>query len=101
MTINLTIDLIQVVTWAIIGLIAGYMASLLVRGRRMGTLTSIVVGLVGAVVGGFLFSIIKVEWPAFLLTEFKIRLIDIVASFIGAVIILLIIGAIYRRRGGP
>lgn len=99
MTINLTIDLAQVITWAIIGLIAGYLATLIVHGRRMGTLTSIIVGLVGAVVGGLIFSVIKVQWPQFLLTEFKIRLIDIVAAFIGAVLVLLVIGAIYRRRG--
>src|SRR5258706_15873557 len=95
------IDLVQIITWAIIGLIAGFLATLLVHGRRLGTLTSIIVGLVGAVVGGILFSIVKIQLPPFLESEFKIRLIDIVVAFIGAVIVLLIVGFIYRRRGAP
>jgi len=99
MTINLTVDVMQVITWAIIGLIAGYLATLLVHGRRMGTFASIIVGLIGAVVGGLIFSVVKIQLPAFLEQEFKIRLIDIVVAFLGAVLVLLIVGFIYRRRG--
>lgn len=40
----------------IIGLIAGWIASFLVKGHGSGTLMDIVLGIVGAVIGGYVFS---------------------------------------------
>ncbi len=46
------------VSWAIAALIAGWLAGLLVRGRGFGCLGDIVLGLVGAVVGLFVLSLL-------------------------------------------
>lgn len=89
----------QVVTWLIIGLIAGYLASLLVRGRAGDAQYSILIGLLGAVFGGFLFSILGLQVSDTLLSGFTLRYIDIIIAFIGAVIVLFLFGMVRRRRG--
>jgi uncharacterized membrane protein YeaQ/YmgE (transglycosylase-associated protein family) len=42
--------------WIIIGLLAGWLAGHLTRGRGFGCLVNIILGLVGAIVGGWLFT---------------------------------------------
>jgi uncharacterized membrane protein YeaQ/YmgE (transglycosylase-associated protein family) len=95
---TITIVPSQVVTWLIIGLIAGFLASILVRGRRLGTIASIIVGLIGALVGGFLFSALGISTPSALSGGITLEYIDIVVAFIGAVIVLMIASFFYRRR---
>jgi uncharacterized membrane protein YeaQ/YmgE (transglycosylase-associated protein family) len=97
-TVTVTFDVGAVITWAIIGLIAGFLAGALVRGRRFGLITSIIVGLVGALVGGFLFTILKIPVPPILQNTISIRWADIIVAFVGAVIVLLLLGLIWRRR---
>lgn len=41
-------------TWLIVGLIAGFLASAVIRGRSYGCIGNIIVGLIGSVIGGFL-----------------------------------------------
>jgi uncharacterized membrane protein YeaQ/YmgE (transglycosylase-associated protein family) len=96
--VTITFNIGTVLTWIIIGLIAGFLAGAIVRGRRFGFLTSVVVGLIGAIIGGFLFAVLHIGVPAFLQGELTIRIIDIVVAFIGAVILLLILGLFYRYR---
>ena len=45
-----------VVWWILIGLLAGWLAGVVTRGRGFGCLADIVIGLVGAVIGGWVFS---------------------------------------------
>ena len=97
--VTVTFDAAQIVTWLIIGTIAGFLAGALIRGRRYGFVSSIIVGLIGAFVGGFLFTILHIPIPASLDGGITIRYIDIIVSFIGAVIVLLLLGLFYRR--GP
>src|SRR5271168_4939929 len=42
--------------WIIIGLLAGWIAGHLTRGRGFGCIVDIIVGLIGAVVGGWIFT---------------------------------------------
>jgi uncharacterized membrane protein YeaQ/YmgE (transglycosylase-associated protein family) len=42
--------------WIVIGLIAGWLAGTLARGRGFGCVTNVILGLIGAVVGGWIFS---------------------------------------------
>lgn len=48
----------SILAWIVFGLIAGFIASKLVNKGGSGVLTDIVLGVVGAVVGGFLFNLI-------------------------------------------
>jgi uncharacterized membrane protein YeaQ/YmgE (transglycosylase-associated protein family) len=88
----------QIITWVIIGLIAGLLASILVRGRGMSLGSSIIIGLIGAVIGGFLFSLLGIQATGALAGGLVIRWIDIIVAFIGAVIVLVLAGVVYRRR---
>jgi uncharacterized membrane protein YeaQ/YmgE (transglycosylase-associated protein family) len=97
-TFTVTIVPQQVVTWLIIGLIAGFLASMLVVGHRIGTVTSIIIGLIGALVGGFLFSLLNIQVSSVLNDGITLRYIDIIVSFIGALIVLLIASLFWRRR---
>ena len=45
-----------VIAWIIIGLVAGWLANVILGGRGGGLLHNLAVGLVGAIVGGFLFA---------------------------------------------
>src|SRR4051812_38240720 len=86
----------QVITWVIIGLIAGVLASLLIRGRRFGFVTSVVVGLLGALLGGFLFTALHIQLPVS--GGITLAWSDMLVAFIGAVIILVIFGGFFRAR---
>jgi len=44
------------IAWIIIGLIAGWIAGTVTRGRGFGCLVDVVLGLVGAVIGGWIFT---------------------------------------------
>ncbi len=46
----------------IVGGIAGWLAGLFMRGRGFGVLKNILIGVVGAVVGGILFSLLGLRW---------------------------------------
>ncbi len=96
--VTVTFDIQQILTWIIVGLIAGFMAGVLIRGRRYGLISSIIVGLIGAIVGGFVFRLFKVQVPAFLAGELRIQVADVVVAFVGAAIVLLILSLVYRRR---
>lgn len=99
-TVTVQFSVGQVVGWLVIGIIAGALASILVRGRRFNTVTSLVTGLIGALVGGLIFSFLNVDVPPVLQDGITIRWIDVIVAFVGAVIVLLIIGLLYgfRRR---
>jgi uncharacterized membrane protein YeaQ/YmgE (transglycosylase-associated protein family) len=92
-TITITFNPEQVITWILIGLIAGVLASLLLRGRRFGFITSVVVGLIGAVIGGALFQVFGINIAGALTLPYR----DIVAAIVGALIVLAILFVVFRR----
>jgi uncharacterized membrane protein YeaQ/YmgE (transglycosylase-associated protein family) len=80
--------------WIIVGGIAGWLASLVVQGTGLGVLGDIVVGIIGAVLGGFLLSILfpsSVSFSGLNLTSFLV-------AFFGAIVLLLILRALGARR---
>lgn len=78
-------------TWLVVGLIAGLIASFAVGGVGFGLLGDIVIGIIGAVVGGWLFAQLGVQAPFGGLAG-----VIFVAS-IGAVVLLLVLRAIRPR----
>jgi uncharacterized membrane protein YeaQ/YmgE (transglycosylase-associated protein family) len=83
----------HLIAWLVIGLIAGVLASLVVRGSGLGFFRDIVVGLIGAVIGGLILH--AVTHGAH--TSVKIWK-EIVVAFVGAVILLFIIKIFDRSR---
>jgi uncharacterized membrane protein YeaQ/YmgE (transglycosylase-associated protein family) len=86
--------MIATIIWFIvIGLIAGAVARLLVPGRDpMGIVATIVLGIVGSFVGGFLAALF------FAPHRFVLSTSGIIGSIIGAIILLLILRAFRARR---
>jgi len=70
--------------WLVIGLIAGWLAGKLSRGRGFGCLTDIVLGLIGAVLGGWIFSKLGIGGDT---TSF---IYSLAAATVGAVVIVAI-----------
>jgi uncharacterized membrane protein YeaQ/YmgE (transglycosylase-associated protein family) len=85
----------HILTWLVIGLIAGLLASVLVRGGGLGFFRDVLVGLAGAVVGGVVLHVVRggphtspsVGW-------------EIAISLAGAVALLLIVRATGHDRRG-
>jgi uncharacterized membrane protein YeaQ/YmgE (transglycosylase-associated protein family) len=80
----------QLVLWIVVGGIAGFLADAVVSGTRLGVLESIVVGILGAFVGGWLFAQLGAFPGGGLLGQ-------ILTAFVGAVILLVILVAASRR----
>lgn len=79
----------DILTWLIVGLVAGVLASLVVGGGY-GILGDVVIGIVGAFVGGWLFR--QLGWS----TPFGGLAGTIFVAFIGAVVLLLLLRLIRR-----
>lgn len=79
--------------WIIIGGLAGYAAGSLLRRGSFGLIGNIVIGIIGALLGGFLFNVlnIQVNLPS-------VNLGDLLVAFIGAVIVVIVLGLVARRR---
>jgi uncharacterized membrane protein YeaQ/YmgE (transglycosylase-associated protein family) len=74
-----------ILAWIVIGGLAGWLASTLVRGGGLGLLGDIVVGIVGAFIGGLIVSLLGGQG----FTGFNIW--SFIVALIGAVVLLLII----------
>jgi uncharacterized membrane protein YeaQ/YmgE (transglycosylase-associated protein family) len=77
------------IVWLIVGAIAGYLASKVLTGKGMGILWDIVVGILGAFVGGFLAGLVGISASNIL--------VEIVIAFVGAVILLVVFRAVTSR----
>lgn len=82
----------DIVVWIVIGGLAGWLASLVVRGGGSGILMNIVIGVVGAFIGGFLVQSLGGTG----VTGFNIW--SFIVAFVGAVILLLVARLATGRR---
>jgi uncharacterized membrane protein YeaQ/YmgE (transglycosylase-associated protein family) len=73
----------DIITWLIVGLVAGVMASIVVKGSGYGLVGDIIIGIVGAFVGGYAFRALNIATP------FSGLAGTIFVAFVGAVILLL------------
>jgi uncharacterized membrane protein YeaQ/YmgE (transglycosylase-associated protein family) len=84
-----------VVWWLVLGLIAGFLASRVMRGGGYGIVGDIVVGLVGAFIGGWLAGLLGLGANGFIGS--------LIIAFIGACLLIAILHAVTggfgRRRG--
>jgi len=82
---------VSILGWIVVGLIAGALATRVTKYDRRGCLFSIVVGVIGAVLGGALFNAAGSRG----VDEFDVW--SILVAFVGAVLFLLVLKAIERR----
>ena len=83
-----------ILSWIVFGAIAGWIASMIVgRNDQQGCLMNIVVGIIGATLGGWIMSFFTdgFDFAAFDLTSF-------IVAVLGAVVLLAIVNLIFGRK---
>ena len=83
----------SIIAWLVVGLISGFLASKVVNKTGSGLVMDIVLGIVGALVGGFIFNSIGGAG----ITGFNVY--SMFVAVIGAIVVLLIYHAFTGRRG--
>ena len=77
--------------WIVLGLIAGFIGSKLVNKTGEGLIRDVLLGIVGAIVGGFLFNLFGASGVT------GLNLYSLFVAVVGAVIFLVVYHAIFRR----
>ena len=81
-----------IIAWLILGLIAGFIGSKIVNKSGEGLLMDIVLGIVGAVVGGFLSTALGGPGVT------GVNITSIIVSIVGAIVVLFVYHAVVGRR---
>jgi uncharacterized membrane protein YeaQ/YmgE (transglycosylase-associated protein family) len=81
----------HVISWIVLGLIAGFIGSKIVNKRGEGFFLDIVLGVVGALVGGFLFSLFGASG----VTGFN--LYSMFVAIVGSIVVLVVYHAVVGR----
>ena len=82
-----------IIAWLVVGGLSGWIASMIVgKNAKMGIIANIVVGILGALIGGFVLNLFGIDG----VTGFNLW--SILVSVLGAVILLVIINLIAGRK---
>ena len=81
-----------ILVWIIVGAIAGFVASKVLTGKGMGLLWDVVVGILGAFLGGWLAGLVGIR-----VSTGTFTLSGLLAAFVGAVILLVVFRALTHR----
>ena len=82
----------SIIGWIVLGLIAGFIASKIVNKSGEGVVLDIILGIVGAVVGGWLFTTFGMAPVT------GVNIYSMIVAIVGAVVVLWIYHAVTRRR---
>ena len=78
-----------ILSWIVVGLIAGWLAGQVMKGGGYGAVVDIILGMVGGIVGGWVFGMLGI-WPGGGIIG------SIIVAFVGAVILVAITRALRR-----
>lgn len=82
-----------IIAWVVLGGLAGWIASMIMgRNDQMGCITNVLVGIVGAFIGGLVMQLLGFEG----ITGFNIW--SFIVALLGAVILLFLLGLVWGRR---
>ena len=90
----MNITLTDLLVWVVVGMIAGSLAGIVVKRKKggFGRYGNLGIGLVGALIGGFLFNLLRIDLG---LQNVTISLQDIVSAFVGS--LLFLVALFYAR----
>mgnify|MGYP001823767113 CR=1 FL=1 len=90
------VSIVKIVVWIIVGALAGSLVGLAVTRKRQGfgRLANLGLGLVGALIGGFLFDVLRIDLG---LASVSVSLHDLVAAFVGSLLFLAALTFARRR----
>ena len=94
MDINITLE--QIVVWGIIGILAGSLSGMFLKKTKVGVgglISKLIIGLMGALIGGFLFDMLNMNLG---LGTMTIAVEDLLAAFIGSLIFLVILTVVQK-----
>ena len=83
-----------ILVWILVGAVAGFVASKALSGRGMGLVGDIVVGILGAFLGGWLAGLAGMP-----VSTGTFTVGGLLSAFVGAIILLVAVRALTRRRG--
>jgi len=86
------VDFGSILVFILVGLVAGFLASLVVMGRGRGWFWNLIIGILGAILGGWLAGVLHIS-----INVGPSIVNQIIVAFVGAVILLLIWRLIFRR----
>ncbi len=82
----------SIIAWLILGLIAGFLGSKIVNNSGEGLLLDIVLGIIGAMVGGYLFTLVGAAPVT------GLNIYSLFVAVVGSIVVLVIYHAIIGRR---
>jgi len=82
----------SIIGWIVLGLISGFIASKIVNKEGEGLILDIVLGIVGAIVGGYLFSLFGAQGVS------GVNLYSMFVAVVGAIVVLVIYHSLSGRR---
>ena len=81
--------LINAIWWLIVGLIAGYLAGVIMKGKGFGLLGNLLVGILGAVIGGYIYSLLGPDVQKFVG--------NLAVALAGAILLVWVVGIIKKK----
>lgn len=84
-------DLTNFIVWCVIGGVAGWLAGKVVKGHGHGVVANIVIGIIGALLGGWLLGVLGFNTSGELLPT-------LLTAFLGAVVLLVLIGMLGNKK---
>jgi uncharacterized membrane protein YeaQ/YmgE (transglycosylase-associated protein family) len=82
----------SILAWIVLGLVAGFIGSKIVNRTGEGLLLDIVLGVVGAVVGGWLFTFFGASGVT------GLNIYSFVVAIVGSIVVLVLYHMVFRRR---
>ena len=82
----------SIIAWLVLGLVAGFIGSKLVNKSGEGVFLDIILGIVGAVVGGFIFSFFGASGVS------GLNIYSLLVAVIGSVLVLVVYHTILSKR---
>ncbi len=94
MDINITIS--DLLSWLVIGILAGSLAGMIVTRNKtgLGHFLNLLVGLVGAIIGGAIVRLLKLDFG---LGKIVLRWEDMVAAVIGSLLLIILVSVLRKK----
>jgi uncharacterized membrane protein YeaQ/YmgE (transglycosylase-associated protein family) len=83
----------SLLAWIVLGLVSGFIGSKIVNRTGEGIIRDVLLGIVGAIIGGYLFNLFGAAGVT------GLNLYSVLVAVVGAVIFLVVYHALFRRRG--
>jgi uncharacterized membrane protein YeaQ/YmgE (transglycosylase-associated protein family) len=81
------------IAWIVLGLVAGFIGSKIVNRSGEGIVRDVLLGIVGAIIGGYLFNLFGAAGVT------GLNLYSVLVAVVGAIVFLVVYHVLFRRRG--